>query len=91
MRLRPWAEEMCFTIRDRIVKAEDGTFVAQVEPEDWAMSRWWNARGLKVMATSKIGTLHHGAVEFASFPCDHGDETDPMATGALNPPLAAIQ
>lgn len=82
MRLGPWAEEMCFTVRDRMMRAADGTFAPQVEPEDWAMSRWWASRGLKVMATTTVGVVHHGSATFASFP-DWGVGEDPEAQGRL--------
>lgn len=78
MRLGDWSERMCFTVRDRMTKRDDGTFVAEVEPEDWAMSRFWRDQGLKVMATRKVGVIHHGHAEFPNWP-GWGKDADPDA------------
>ena len=64
---KPWVEEVCFTIRDRIVRGEGGVFQAQVRPEDWEFSRDLRARGAKLYATRKVQVTHHGERGF-TFP-----------------------
>lgn len=63
----PWAEEVCFTVRDRVRKdPEKSEWVADVEPEDWGFSRWAHARGLKVAATRKLAIKHYGNFGFGN-------------------------
>lgn len=70
----PWVEEMCFSMTDRIRRHEDGLFRAEVEPEDWKMSRWWHARGLKALTTRRVSLAHHGHAGYANWPAWGLDE-----------------
>lgn len=67
-RLNPeWAEQgFCFTINDRIVKRADGKWAAEVQPEDWNMSRWLHAHGHNVMATRKVKAKHIGLSSYSN-------------------------
>lgn len=77
-----WVYEHTFHIQDRITRNALGRWAAQVEPEDWAFSRWAHTRGLKVMATRKLGVEHMGKAAFSnqkawgdwSFDQDHDGE-----------------
>lgn len=58
---RPWAEEFPgFVFSNKIVKLPDGKYEAQCMSEDWAFSLWAHTRGLKVLATTRVQTLHFG-------------------------------
>lgn len=60
-----WVDDLVFTIRDAIIQ-KDGSPVAVVEPEDWAMSRFLNARGVPVMATTAVILNHHGGLGWSN-------------------------
>lgn len=69
MRLdRPWLEDVAFTVNDRIRKCDDGMFRAEVEPEDWHLSRFLHRRGARVMATRAVALTHHGDSMFPNYP-----------------------
>lgn len=51
---------LSFRTEDRIVRDEDGRPIAQVESEDWNLSRRLHALGARVFATKKVGIIHHG-------------------------------
>jgi hypothetical protein len=53
-----------FTVNDRIMLDRDGEYVAQVEPEDWFVSRIWHELGLKIGCTRKINLNHQGRTAF---------------------------
>lgn len=55
-----------FTINDRVV-CEDGTWVAQVESEDWFFSRRMHELGIKAVATRAVSLKHMGV---AAYPND---------------------
>ncbi len=58
---RPWAEEFPgFSFNNTIVKTPEGKFEPQCMSEDWKFSLWAHARGLKVLATTRVPTLHYG-------------------------------
>lgn len=66
MRRGAWNEEFSFQFHDRI-KEVDGVFTAQMSPEDWNMSRFFHARGLRYGVTREIVTLHHGTMAFPNY------------------------
>jgi len=72
---RPWADQVLFTIRDRIVQLPDGDFTCEVEPEDWRLSRTLAEAGCRVLATRKVPVHHHGHGTFTSEE-PWGDEDD---------------
>lgn len=78
VRLGGWVADFPgFTVRDRIVK-EDGKYVAQTEPEDWAFSRWCHAHGLRVLATRLVQAHHWGDEQcFANYTAWGTAQTDP--------------
>lgn len=55
---KPWVEEVCFTINDRIVK-RDGVFSHLVEGEDWNFSRQCHSLGAEVFVTRKVAIEHY--------------------------------
>lgn len=62
----PWAQEVHFSIRDRIVR-KDGRWTVEVEPEDWAVSRRMHALGLRLGATRLVQAAHRGEVGFGNW------------------------
>lgn len=72
-----WAEEVRFTINDRIVRSQTtGKWQADVEPEDWNFSRQCNALGLRLGCTRKVPVQHAGHIRYSNtepwgaWPCD---------------------
>lgn len=63
---KPWVEDVCFTIKDKIGRNEDGTFTAHVWPEDWNFSEWCYDKGLRVVANKKVPVGHRGGTVFSS-------------------------
>ena len=63
---RPWVEDVCFTIKDKILKNEDGTFTAHVWPEDWNFSEWCYDKGLHVVANKKVPVGHRGGTVYSN-------------------------
>ena len=68
---QPWSEKVCFHTHDRIVKInshdnKNEWFQAEVEPEDWAFSRWCNRQGLRIGATREVPLLHLGELPYAN-------------------------
>lgn len=61
---KPWVEEMYFEFDDRIIKNQDGDFVAQFAPEDWNFSRKARSLGAKLLATREVTCKHHGNTVF---------------------------
>jgi hypothetical protein len=57
---KSWAEQVHFEINNRIVIGEDGSYAAEVEPEDWYFSRLCNEMNLRLGATRKIDIHHRG-------------------------------
>lgn len=55
-----------FTIRDRIVKQEDGTLRVDCEPEDWYFSRQLHELGARVCATHRVLVKHIGPIGFTN-------------------------
>lgn len=56
---KPWAEEVCFTMIDKIIKV-NGQFEAQGTPEDWNFSRFARSKGASIWATREIAVTHNG-------------------------------
>lgn len=63
---KPWVEEVCFTMHDRIAKGADGKFKASFQPEDWDFSRQCRAKGLNLYATKAFPVVHMGKTAFRS-------------------------
>ena len=57
---KPWVGKICFTVNDRITRAESGRWVAEVEPEDWNFSRQCRKLGLSCYVTRKVRVDHYG-------------------------------
>ena len=55
----PWVEKICFTVNDEIHE-ENGTWVAEVEPEDWHFSRQCRDLGVSVWVTRRVAVAHVG-------------------------------
>jgi len=73
----PWVEKICFTINDEIHE-ENGTWVAEVEPEDWNFSRQCRALGVPLHVTRRVGVAHVGNKAFHN-DVKWGVRTDPRA------------
>src|ERR1051325_974521 len=56
---KPWVEQICFTVNDRIEK-RNGKWIADVESEDWNFSRQCRALGVKAYVTRKVAVDHFG-------------------------------
>jgi hypothetical protein len=62
-----WPEQFPgFEFRTRIKRLIDGTFVPEVESEDWLFSAWAARHGLKVMGTRKVKVGHYGRSVFGN-------------------------
>jgi precorrin-6B methylase 2 len=62
-----WCRRIHFTIHDRIVfNAEQETYFAEVESEDWFVSRLFHEEGLKVGCTRKVELGHRGPMAFGN-------------------------
>lgn len=70
-----FSKEVFFTINDAIVQAEDGTYVAQVEPEDWFFSKCVQAYHGRVLVTREVQAYHVGNMEYNN-QAVWGNETD---------------
>jgi len=67
-----------FTINDRIVRKPDGSYVAEVQPEDWNWSRAAAAAGARLFATRKVVIQHIGRAEYMNDAPWGLQETDPV-------------
>lgn len=81
-----WAERCHFEIRSRIRKVGD-IYQAEVNPEDWNISRQWHALGLNVAATRKVKLHHHGDAAFGNQEAwgDYDFDRDKLTAPALGP------
>lgn len=66
-----WVTKIHFTINDRIVFDQSqnkgkGGYIAEVEPEDWFVSRLFHELKLNIGATRKIGVDHRGSMVFGN-------------------------
>jgi len=60
-----WAEEFPgFSFNNKIVKS-NGKYVAECMSEDWKFSIWAHSKKLKLVATTRIKTLHFGTRAWA--------------------------
>lgn len=73
-----------FEIRTRIVKQQDGRFAAQLQSEDWLLSKHLASIGAKVYATRKIKAKHVQMVEeYFDNEAVEGQETDNLVLERL--------
>jgi SAM-dependent methyltransferase len=61
---KPWVEGVCFSVRDKIVKGDDGLFRAMAFSEDWAASVDLQKMGLRLRATNAVKLTHAGYITF---------------------------
>lgn len=64
---KPWVEDVCFTMRDRIFKGIDNKWVPQCFGEDWGFGVQLAEHGLRVCATSAVKVAHQGKFDFPNF------------------------
>lgn len=57
---QPWVEQVVFSVEDRLVRDEDGTFGAQCFPEDWNFSRQAASLGVPSWCTRRVPVVHMG-------------------------------
>src|SRR5262249_44713674 len=60
----PAVEELYFRNGDSIRTDASGRFHAHTQPEDWLWSMDFAARGLKVVATTRVPVRHYGHTAF---------------------------
>lgn len=58
--LQPWSEEVLFRFEDKVIKDSTGQFSTWFGPEDWELSRWMHARGIRYGVTTDVRTRHVG-------------------------------
>jgi|GEM_PF-776344 len=63
---QPWAEKVCFDIRNRISKTPDGKFYSDFAPEDWEFARWCHKNGINYKVTREIEAVHIGPAAFSN-------------------------
>lgn len=63
---KPWAEQVCFNIRNAIEKDANGKFGPKFASEDWEFSRFLNRRGIRFKVTRKIEVNHIGSARFSN-------------------------
>lgn len=62
-----WAQHIFFTVNDRImIDPKTGDYHAQIEPEDWFVSRLYHELGLRVGCTRKVRLEHRGTMAFTN-------------------------
>lgn len=59
----PFWESFAFDFRSRITK-KDGKRFAQIQPEDWLLSRALDEAGIRYAATWAVSLVHYGAGEW---------------------------
>lgn len=77
---KPWAEKICFTIKDRIRKKPDGKYQPQVLSEDWAFSMQVRELGGKLLSTRKVELRHYGRAGFVNSKAWGSEKEDPAWT-----------
>lgn len=60
---RPWCEQVCFDVFNRIVK-ENGVWRTEAISEDWLFSAALNRLGCKLYATRKVTLKHEGGGDY---------------------------
>ncbi len=63
---KDWVEKVLFTMRDAILKDDDGTYRAVFAPEDWEFSRQARALGARIYATTMVELNHVGRAQYHS-------------------------
>jgi hypothetical protein len=82
---KPWVEEICFTIRDRIFKDPvDGLWKAQCFSEDWHFGIQAFKLGLRVCATTAVKIRHRGVYDYTNAEA-WGTVKDDEAVGVFAP------
>jgi len=78
---KPWVEQLCFNITDRIIRNTEGKFQAQSLGEDWGLGVWAAGMGLRVKATTRIRLYHKGGFDYPAAPWGkwHEDEDEGQA------------
>jgi hypothetical protein len=83
---KPWWDEFCeagaFGFETRVTRAEDGTRLSWIQPEDWRMSRFLGLRGAKLAATYAVRARHRGGCWWSNY-------DDPISMQAVNQPAQA--
>jgi hypothetical protein len=64
---KPWVEEICFTITDRIQKHADGSFAVHVLGEDYGFSLQARRLGIPLWATRAVPLSHAGLSWYPNF------------------------
>lgn len=68
---KPWWDEFwdagAFNFATRSTRAEDGTRLSWIQPEDWRMSRFLGVRGAKLAATYAVKVRHRGGCWWANY------------------------
>lgn len=67
---KPWVENICFRMEDRIIRNKDGKFEAGGCSEDWVFSRDARALGARLFVTREVTLNHFGR---AMFPVNGND------------------
>jgi hypothetical protein len=83
---KPWVEEICFHIEDRIVRDQDGNWIPLTIPEDWGFSRQARALGASIFVTRTLAVDHYGGGIWPNdypFGQDH-DTQGPTLAEAIN-------
>jgi hypothetical protein len=62
----PWVEKICFTMRDRNYRDDNGRWVTQCASEDWDFGMQCYRLGVKVMATTAVPLVHHGEAQYTN-------------------------
>lgn len=68
---KPWWDEFCdaggFNFETRITRAEDGSRLTWIQPEDWRMSRFISLRGATLKATYAVRLRHRGMAWWSNY------------------------
>lgn len=57
---QPWSADLLFSVGDERKRDSDGRWAAHFDPEDWRMSRWLHAHGVRYGVTTDIRCAHVG-------------------------------
>lgn len=75
---KPWAEQMKFSIGDKIERDASGGFIAKFLPEDWKFSVEARALGATIYATRGIKCEHIGIAKYNNHRVWGTEQTDPI-------------
>jgi hypothetical protein len=70
-----WVNNVCFHMRDEIIRILAGPRQVNIEPEDWNFSRQCRALGVRAYVTRRVKVKHHGDKEYTN-DSPWGDEED---------------